>query len=403
MAIGTINHSHPRQPSQQISSSPIVIGALSILIVVVQRLYLILSASTASAYYHQTPTLNRLLVTGYNRWDSWYYISISMHGYTDFKESAFWPFYPIVMRIVHMVTGYSYLDVGVSISLVCFAVALFFLGQLVYASFDMRTAGIAMVLYAFFPTSYYFDATYTEALFMALLIGSVYFAHRGHLLTAGAMSALATLTRNTGILVCIILAAEIIRLRQPGWKFWTLEWWKKAGSSTWSLAFAPATLVGYCVWLKYRFGSFLAFVQAEKIWNRTHMQPWDTIAKAFEFDLSPNAHMSTPGYHRFEIASLLFALGTLALGLLVVRRSLHKWAWWVYTAAVVWVFLAAPALGRNPDYLMSVPRFVLMLFPCFIFLARFTQSSFRTSVVIAVFACVLFLENAMFYSGLWIA
>lgn len=404
MATGTIlNQTQPPQSPRRISKSSIALAGMAVVIVVVQRAFLMLSAATAATYDHQTPTLKQLFITGYNHWDSWYYLSISMHGYTDFKESAFLPLYPFVIRIVHMLTGSSYLAVGVWISLICFVIALFFLGQLVEASFDMTTAVVSMLLYAFFPTSYYFDATYTEALFMALLIGTAYFAHRGQLLTAGVLSALATLTRNTGILLCIVLAAELIRARQPGWKFWVLEWWRKTGLSAWSLALAPATFVGYCIWLKYRFGNFLAFVQAEKIWSRTHMEPWNTIAKAFQYDLSSDVHVNTPGYHLFEIMCLLFALGTLALGLLVVGRSLQKWAWWLYATAVVWVFLSAPALGKNPDYLMSVPRFVLMLFPSFIFLARFTRSWSRISLVIAIFACVLFFENAMFYEGLWIA
>jgi hypothetical protein len=399
MGIDTVNHRMtPRKGNSAVS-----IASLALVIVGLQRAFLMLSATAASQLYHQTPTLSRLLITGYNRWDSWYYIAIGMHGYTDFKEAAFWPFYPMVMRMVHLLTGASYMVSGVIVSLVCFVIALFFLGRLVHDMFDMRTCIITMVLYAFFPTSFYFDSTYTEGLFMALLTGAAYFAHKGHFMAAGVPSALATLTRNTGIVICVVLLGELIRIRQPGWKFWVLEWWKRVGSPILSLAFAPIMLLGYCFWLQYRYGNFFAFVQAEKIWNRTHMEPWNTIAKAFEFYLSPHPQMKTPGYHLFEITCLVFALYTLAIGLFLVDRSLSKWAWWLYAAAVVWIFCAAPALGRNPDYLMSVPRFILMLFPCFIFLARTIKTWFGAVVAVGICSCVLFVENAMFYAGLWIA
>src|SRR5919198_1090951 len=57
------------------------------------------------------------------RWDSSYYVFTAQHGYEALGQTAFFPFYPLVMRAVATVT-YSEVVAGVLVSLVSFAVAL---------------------------------------------------------------------------------------------------------------------------------------------------------------------------------------------------------------------------------------------------------------------------------------
>lgn len=116
-----------------------------------------------------------VLLGGFRRWDAEYFLHISEHGYTYENTLAFFPLYPLCIKLlrfgaVNLVPCLSVralsLLIGVVINVIFFAKAanaLYELGRKVLR--DQRKAEIATVLFCFNPASIFFTAPYTESLY----------------------------------------------------------------------------------------------------------------------------------------------------------------------------------------------------------------------------------------------
>ncbi len=147
------------------------------------------------------------------RWDSYWYLTIARYGYAHMRERmAFYPLYPALIHAFGLITR-SDLVAGVLISLAALAVALVLLHRLVSLDFGEEIATTTVLLVAFCPVSFFLSAVYTESLFLALSIGSIYAARRERWLLCGVLGFLAATSRNGGI--ALILPTAIIYLYGP--------------------------------------------------------------------------------------------------------------------------------------------------------------------------------------------
>ncbi len=375
---------------------------VAVALVLLQRLLVLISAIHIAQKMHSGWTLYSLLIGGYTHWDSGWYIEIAQAGYTTKVRTAFWPLYPWLMARLHDISGTTYASCGIVISLCSFVAAVYFLGLLVRSYFGYSTTLAAMALFAFAPTSYYFDAVYTEALFLALSLAAVYASTANRFFMANLLVMFATLTRNTGIFLCIILFFDYLRWHQNGWKFWRIPWWK---SIKWDAIWFVIPFVGlssYCWWLDWKFGNPFAFLAAEKYWYRTYMPPWESFESNWNLLLHPNQGIASFEYLLFEVGMFIVALLFIVLGLRYIRKSPSLLGWWIYLLAVTWIASTEPSINI-PDYQVSFPRYLLMLFPGIIFLADIIRPKWATLFVLILFGFVLFEKSGLFYTGQWIA
>lgn len=120
-------------------------------------------------------TVVEVLLGGFRRWDAEYFLHISEHGYTYENTLAFFPLYPLCIKLLRFgltnvtpflsVRSLSLL-IGITINIIFFAKAanvLYDLGRKVLR--DQRKAEIATVLFCFNPASIFFTAPYTESLY----------------------------------------------------------------------------------------------------------------------------------------------------------------------------------------------------------------------------------------------
>jgi phosphatidylinositol glycan class V len=118
------------------------------------------------------------LLDGLRRWDAEYFLHISEHGYTYENTLAFFPLYPLCIKMIRYCVVYVFpflsiralsLLIGVTLNIIFFAKAanvLFELGKKVLR--DQRKAEIATVLFCFNPASIFFTAPYSESLYSFL-------------------------------------------------------------------------------------------------------------------------------------------------------------------------------------------------------------------------------------------
>ena len=155
--------------------------------------------------------------------DGEHYVNVAESDYAQ-DSPAFFPLYPLLMRLVATLFGgpvsREALSVyGVLISLIAFLFALYFVYRIAEEGWGARVAQGTVLALAFFPTSFFFNAVYTESLFLALSAGAVWAARvRKDLLLASALAGLATATRSVGVLLLIPLVAEWSDRQEYGWR-----------------------------------------------------------------------------------------------------------------------------------------------------------------------------------------
>ncbi len=336
------------------------------------------------------------------RWDGAWYAEIATEGYGERApaSTAFFPLYPMLVRLGTVLWGGPALW-GVLISLASTLFALFFVYRIAEKLYDARAARAATLCLAFFPTAFFLNALYTEALFLALTAGTLWAALvRRDFLVAGLLGGLAAATRNVGVLLLVPLLLEWARHR------------REFGSrGILGMTLVPAGLVAYAAYLWARFGDPLVFARQQgDYWNREVSGPLATLGDAWraagvgmEYVSDPAtlflANDATPALEASNVLNLgflVFFLVVALAGLFVLPPGLS-----VYAAALVLL----PVLTPSPRFpLMSLPRFVLGALPVFLVLGYFlSRSRWALASWLALSGSLGVALMALFVTWRWVA
>ena len=352
-----------------------------------------------------THSLAEPLLAPLSRWDAVWYLRIADSGYGDSAaRAAFFPLYPLLIRALAAPAGGSpatLLAAAFVISLAAFVAALTLLYRLVTLELGRPLAVPTLLLLAVFPAALYFGAPYAESLFLLVCVGAFYAARTGSWAWAGACAAAASATRSAGLLLVIPLA---------------MLWWTSAErrprDAAW-LLLAPLGVAAYAAWLGLAEGDALRFLDIQDAWHRDFSVPlagaWDGLGAAWDGLRQLASGSRSPVYFEqaagdpFRIAALnimLFASLLFALVALVgiFRRLAPAYGAWVGASLVL--PLSFPV---GPQPLMSLPRFLAVLFPIFMWLALVCEERRRTAQVAALSALGLGLFCAQYASWHWIA
>ena len=319
-------------------------------------------------------------------------------------RAAFFPLYPLLIRVVAAPAGGSpavLLAASLLISLAAFVAALTLLYRLVTLELGRALALPTLLLLAVFPAALYFGAPYAESLFLLVAVGGFYAARTGRWAWAGACAMAASATRSAGLLLLIPLA---------------MLWWssreRRGRDAAW-LLLAPLGVAAYAGWLGLAEGDALRFLDTQDAWYRDFSVPlagaWDGFGAALDGVRQLASGRREPVYFEqaagdpFRIGalnimlfcSLLFALAAL-VG--IFRRLPPAYGAWV--AASLVLPLSFPV---GPQPLMSLPRFLAVLFPIFMWLALVCEERRITPHVAALSGIGLGLFTAQYASWHWIA
>jgi Mannosyltransferase (PIG-V) len=324
-------------------------------------------------------------------WDGGWYTHIARDGYTDPKTTtAFFPAYPLVVRAAGSVLGGHDVLAGVIVSLAAAGIAFVLLYDLACGLVGAEAARRAIVYLAVFPAALFLGAVYSESLYLLLSVAAFLAATRGRFAYAGVAAGLAILTRPTGVMLLPALA--VLAWRAPSRE-------RALGG----LALALPIAAAWPLWLWDVFGHPLVFLGAERTeWHR-HLSPagpfggaWRGIVAGWhgieQFVAGGNRFPGTDdplqaaGLNLEALAAAVFAI---ALGVVAWRRL--GAAYGVFVLASVALPLASPA-ATYP--LLSLPRFVLGVFPVFIALGAVASGVRAQTAVIALFALLLGLDVA---------
>jgi hypothetical protein len=316
------------------------------------------------------------LVAPMARWDTVWFLAIADGGYGDDPaRPAFFPLYPLLARAVGTPVGSSLVG-GIVVSWLAYLVALAVLHRLASLELrDPRAARYAVLACALFPMAFFHTAVYSEGLFLALSLGAVYAARRGAWVWAGALGALAAGTRSAGVLLVVPLAllhlqarrdAGLPLLRAPVREHLPLA----------TVALVPLGMLAFCGWFAVTGGEARAPLDAQQVWFREFSGPfvglWDGWVAAYQGARQLLSGAREPvfftqaGGDPFVVAQenlVLFAflLACVPAIIGVVRRLPP--AYGAYVVAALVLPLSTPV---TPQPLMSIPRFLAVLFPLYL-------------------------------------
>jgi hypothetical protein len=322
------------------------------------------------------------------RWDSVWYLAIANDGYPadDPRRAAFFPLYPLLVRAANAVVG-SPIVAGALVSLVCFAVALVLLHRLTELELGAPAARATVWAIALFPGAVFFSAVYSEALYLALSVGCLYAARTGRWGWAGTAGALGAATRSAGVLLVVPLAV-----------LWLARGERRARDAVW-IALVPAGLVAFCVALGLGGGDALAPFHTQDIWLRHFAGPfagvWDGTTAAWR-----GVHHLDDKASRADV--VLFCFLVLAVPAVVGTVRRLPAAYGAYVLAALALPLSYPV---GPQPLMSLPRFLAVLFPLFMWLGAWLAAGGRARrvAVLAPSAAGLVAVTAVFATWHWFA
>jgi len=388
----------PRSATNTLSF-PLFVGAVHLVIVqlAASLAYRYGTSNSPSPPYQTMPPphdgLANLLVDPLRTWDGLWYRLVALETYAPvdevarergfgFAKAAFWPLFPWTMRAVSDLTGISTDVAGYVIANVCFFIALILLYKLIELDFDDRIARGTLWALALFPTAFFFSAVYTESPFLMMVVGSLLAARRGNWWLAGAVGALAALTRSYGMFLMLPLAVLFIQDRG-----FYLRRMFPTGLAVGLPLLGPAIFSWHLdrVW-----GDPWGWRTVQNQWNRFSAMPWETMEYAFSqspegerigvkdgadwgwiSDLFNNLSWSTVTSEPWRKAVADSDTLELVCTLLFFALALvGLWKLPLYQSVYLIPGLAVPLFQPSSVHaLMSMPRFGLTLFPLFVVIA----------------------------------
>jgi hypothetical protein len=351
--------------------------------------------------FQHTDWFSRWFINPWFQWDTLSYMEISILGYNDHSSSiAYMPLYPMLIRLTAPLLGNNHLAAALLISSLAFIAVLILLYELVADIYDSKLAVRTVLAFLVFPTTFFMLAGYTEALFLALVLGSWLAARRGRWGWAALLAGFATLTRLQGIVMTPILLWLMFSSLLPASSQNPLEQIKqglnhlpllKSLRLSWIFLAAIPVLVmlGYQTWLKLS-GLGTVVGALNQYWRIQTVAPWTG------FYLFLQRLFSLEFIYMDWIDLLLFIfvllISIISLRDLPLEFSLYIWL----TLAILFM------RGTPPHLLASFSRYFLALFPIFILPANMKMKS----VQVFAAAVSLFLQMLLawvFLLGSWVA
>lgn len=321
--------------------------------------------------------------------DGQWYISIARDDYYTIPQAAYYPLYPLMMRLTAPLTGGNLALAGIILSNLFTLGAFILLGYLVAQAFGSRVAQRVLLFYAIFPTGFFLVADYTEGLFLLLSVATFLCIRQRRWLLSGALITLATLTRAPGALLLVPLVIEAWQTLRPRWPALGHEWRLRETLMLVCAITAPLlAFLAFQIYLAQVYGmsNVVSRAIAQPQWRRYLDWPW---AGAL-IDINTLYRMvrgatfqAYPGLMFSDVLALVFWLGACIVMSLPSRLAItpslpRSWVAYSWVALLQALMLPAHLSGEG---LMSIPRYVLVIFPCFTVLALVGARSPRAHLI----------------------
>jgi len=321
----------------------------------------------------------------WNRWDAAWFLELAQNGYPSTTGAhehliVLLPAYPAAIELAHFLIP-DWHTAALLVSNVCFLGALACLFLLARLEGDTSVARRAVLFCAVFPTAFFLHAAYSESLFLLLTVAAFHFARRDEWAKSGVLGLLATATRLPGAAIFPALVLEYAHQRNF-----------RLRSVRWNAAFLALIPLGTAafLWINYHyFGDPLHFLAAQKqVWGAYLRSPFPAVR-----DNWYGIHHAPADERLLQYGGPLVAFLVLTIATVAAPFSLRP-CYAIYLVAS-WVMIFCNSFP------ISSPRYLAVVFPLFLLLARATRRPWLRDGVAFISALFYAVCTMHFVRGWW--
>ncbi len=302
-------------------------------------------------------------------WDTKWYMDIAKNGYaipdsipptyTHQENRAFFPLYPVMMKIIGAIFGDRYYLAGLIISNISLIVASFLLYYLVRSYYGSKI-GLSSVKFLYlFPTSFIFSGVFTEAIYLALTLCCFVFSQKRNYLLVGISGFFLALTRTLGVLIFIPLLYEL--LEAHNFKI------NKIKFKVLYLILIPLGLALFSIYNYHLTGDYFAFKNIQSVpgWDRSLTNPIVVLINGIQQGFINDLNIRKIVEGSITIISLFF--------LLFYCQKIR------FSFFVFGLYSIIIPLSTSLD---SMPRYILPIFPLYLILAKLSKNKFIDQFIV---------------------
>ncbi len=262
-------------------------------------------------------------------WDGADYISIANKGYDDKFLTGFFPLYPILIKLVHVIVK-SYLISGLIITWLALWGAIYFYVSIVKEYYSRSNTKIkdnltlikSALYFVLFPSGIYLLCVYTESLYALFALAAIYFAFKKKLILTALLTILATAAHITGFFLIPIVVLMLFEEKVSKLKSLAVG------------AIGSIGVIAYSIYLWIKFNNPFEFVHSQTVHHWLKNKIW----------------------YSYDSISILDLFLLISLITTVIYWYKRKRSFSFYTL----LFIAIPLIGGQFD---GFARYTLMAFP----------------------------------------
>ncbi len=280
--------------------------------------------------------------------DCKWFIDVAKNGYdpaptglsnANAANWAFLPGYPMLAKVVSLITGFDTLTSLLLVSNLFFLLALFLWNSYIkLLKINSGLRRLSLIVLCFLPYSIYYLAPYTESMFLAFTLAAFIAMKKKHFLLAGILGMGMTVTRNVGVMfVFPLLLAGIMEYGFRNIFRLTYDNAKLALG----IMLVPLPMFIFQNYLYHITGDSFAFMHIQLAWGRSMDNPINHIINGIAFG----------GY------KLYFSLMIIASLPLIVFLARCR----MYVETLFFIICAVIPLCTGVN---AYPRYIFGLMPC---------------------------------------
>lgn len=335
-------------------------------------------------------SVQKYLLSPWYRFDTVHYLEIAQTGYSDGgHNSAFAPLFPALTRIVNQLIP-SVMGSAMVVANISAFISIWLFYVLVRNQWDDLTARKSLLWACVFPASFILFNPYTESLFIALMLATIIMIQHKKWGWAVIFTGLATLARFQGMFLSVLFFVQVIKILREK-KTLIFDW----GWVTPLLYASIPFIIFLChsLWIHYYIGAPLPWQGLAQGWTQKTAFPWEgIIGNTREIFFSPLS-LQDIGYTTDLITAVLIPV------ILICFRHKIPGEWFLLSC--LFYFSSVTKININGT-LTSTFRYILPIFPMFIFFGNFLIGSRRKVFGLATMLTSQVFSFFIFYMWIWL-
>ncbi|MDO8638693.1 MAG: mannosyltransferase family protein, partial [Candidatus Daviesbacteria bacterium] len=313
-------------------------------------------------------------------WDTGHYLYIVQNGYS-FPRQNFFPLWSFLIKLFSIFTGgiLSTEWVAYILTFILGLTTFIFFYLLAARLMDKKNAGLALIIFASFPSAMFLHAGYTENLFLSLTLLSFWLLEKKQFLLSSLIGGLSSATRSVGISIGLVFLVMKAPIKKKIIYF----------------LLGLSGLLGYMIYLGLQFGDPLLFLKAHQEWCGSIGQ----CKMTFPFvPLIPQAQLFLAGWLRPNLSSpFLDWISSIIFILLLwpIFKKLNK-TYFIYSAVVI-------LMPLSTGMVVSMIRYVLVAFPAFFVIPQIIKNKWVLFLLALFFFLLQLRFVALFTNRIWVA